>query len=433
MDPSMVGLAGLGFFLLLLFLGVPIAFSFFLIGTLGCVFLQGINGLSFLGMIPFSWSVSIDLMAVPLFILMGMFASDAGIAKEAYDSAYRWFGHLRGGLAMATIAACGAFAAVCGSSMATAGTMGAVSIPEMKKLNYRPSLIGGVVAAGGTIGIMIPPSIPFVIFGMLAEESVGKLLMAGIIPGVIEVISFIFLIYILLKVNPEMAPPGPRFPWKERFASLKNVYGVLILFGVVMVGIYTGICTPTEAAAVGCFASFLLTLAKGKLSKQLLVGSLLSTLQTTGMIMFLLIGAMIFSAFMALSMLPMEFANWLTTLPLPPIVILGLILFSYIPLGMVMDSLAMIVLTVPLYLPTLRAFGYSTIWVGVLIVLEIELGLISPPVGLNLFVIKDSAKDIPLEVVYKGVIPFCIVDVVLLVVFVAFPQISLFIPNLMGK
>jgi len=434
MESYVIGLIGLAVLLALMLLGVPISFSFFLVGGVGIYLIGGLKALSLLATTPWAWSTDFTMMSIPLFVMMGYLMYQSGVGADLYEVCYNWFGHFPGGLAMATTLACACFAAVCGSSMATAAAMGAVSIPEMHKRNYKSTLIGGSVAAGGTLGILIPPSIPFIIYGLIVERPVGTLFIAGILPGILLTFLYILTIYIQVKKNPALAPLVPPFSWKERFISLRYFWGAALIFLLVMGGIYGGIFTPTEAAAIGCSGAFVLTIVRGRFNKSTIQQAILASVRTTSMIFLIFIGGTVFNAFIALSGMAREIATFFSTLPLPPLVILSFILFTYIPLGCLMDSLALLVLTTPIYLPIFNLFGFDLIWVGVLMVILIEIGLITPPMGLNLFVIKDvsaSSKQISLREVYKGVVPFIMIDVVALAILVIFPGISLFLPRLM--
>ena len=434
MESTLIGLIGLVLLLLMILIGIPISFSFFLIGGLGIYMIGGIKALSLMATVPWSWATNFTMMAIPLFVLMGFFTFHSGVSADLYETGYKWLGSLPGGLAMATSVACTGFAAVSGSSMATAAAMGAVAIPEMRKRKYKPSLIGGSIAAGGTAGIMIPPSIGFIVYGLIVEQPIGLLFIAGILPGLLVTVLYLGAIYVHVSRNPAIAPQAPPFSWRERIFSLKNIWGIAILISLVMGGIYGGIFTPTEAAAVGCSGAFILMLARRRLTKQTLRESVLSAVRVTSMLFLIFMGGMVFNVFIALSGLARVIGDVVGSLPLPPVAILGILLITYLPLGCLMDSLALIVLTVPLYIPIFETFGFNLIWIGVLLVRIIEIGLITPPMGLNLFVIKDvaaSTGDIPLGEIYRGVVPFLIMDLLSLVILVLCPQISLFLPSTM--
>jgi tripartite ATP-independent transporter DctM subunit len=426
------GFAGIGVLLLLILLGLPVGFSFLITGFVGLVYLTGLNStLHTIGSTVYVWASNYTFAAVPLFILMGHFAHRSGISHDLYEMGHRWIGRLRGGLSMATVVACGGFAALSGSSLATAAAMGKVSLPEMRRLGYSHSLSTGTVAAGGTIGILIPPSIPLIIYGLLTEESISKLFMAGILPGILEVILYCMVIYVICTLDPEAGPSAPPFSMRERLSSLVHVWPMLAIFIMIMGGIYFGIATPTEAAAIGTLGSFLFIISRRRLTKHNFLSTLVDTGITTGMMLTILIGAMFFSIFLSITGLPMFAADWITGLEVNRYVVLGIVLGLYIPLGCVMDSLAMIVLTIPLFFSTLVALGFSPILLGVLAVRSIEIGQITPPVGINVFIIRGILKDVPIGVIFKGIIPFFLSDIVSLVILVAVPQISLFLPSLM--
>jgi tripartite ATP-independent transporter DctM subunit len=362
---------------------------------------------------------------------MGQFAFHSGISGDLYAAGHRWVGKQPGGLALATQLACTGFAACSGSSLASAATMGVVSLPEMKKYNYSPRLATACVAAGGTLGILIPPSIIFIVYGLITETSIGKLFMAGILPGLLLSILFLVLIYVMCRRNPKLGPCGPSFSWKEKFSSLWGVWGMLVLFFLVIGGIYFGIFTPTEAGAIGAFGAFLITIIRRKLTWDVLITTLRSTVQTTAMIFMIIIGAQVFNSFLALSGVPAMIAEWLANLPLPRHAVLIAILLLYVPLGMVMDALPMILLTLPTFFPVVVGLGFDPILFGVLVVLMCELANISPPMGMNLYIVKGVAKEVPIEQIILGIVPFAIVMIAFIAVLIIFPQISLFLPGVM--
>lgn len=432
MSPPIIGLAGILLLFTLVVLGMPIGFAFLCIGTIGLLYLSGLGPtLSAIAGISYTEMSSFVFVAIPLFLLMGHFVRHAGISRDLFNAAYRWIGRFRGGLAMASIASCAGFAACTGSSFATAATIGSVALPEMKRFGYSPSLSTGCVAAGGTLGILIPPSIPLIIYGMITTAPVGKLFLAGILPGLLQVTFYIIAISVLTKIDPSAGPKAPSFPLKEMVLSLKGVWGILVLFALIVGSIYLGIATPTEAAAVGCAGSFIFVLGKRQLSKDHLLSSLFDSGMTCCMIATIFIGAMVFSTFLATAELPQLFANWLGNLNLPGWAILGIILAAYIPLGCIMESFSMILLTLPVILPVLEVLHINLIWFGILTIKMIEIGQITPPIGLNVFVIKGVAKDVPMDAIFKGVLIFLGADIVLVALLFIFPQISLLIPGLM--
>lgn len=432
MSSEAIGILGIFVLFALLSLRIYIGVAMALVGFLGFAYLSGLStGLSLFGMVPYSTGSAYTFSVIPLFVLMGQFAFHSGMSHDIYRSVYRWLGHLPGGLAMATIMGCAGFAAICGSSLATAATMGTVSLPEMKKYNYNESLATGSIAAGGTLGILIPPSIGFVIYGILTEESIGKLLLAGILPGLLLTGLYMLSIYLVCRFKPGMASPGPRATWKEKFLSLTGTWSMLLLFMLVMGGIYLGAFTPTEAAGVGASGALLIALVKGKMNLSVIHKALLESMRTTAMIFLILIGADIFTLFLGITKLPMQLADFIGGLALPKYVILGAILFLYVILGCVLDGIAMIVLTIPILFPVVESLGFDVIWFGVLMVIVLEMGLITPPVGLNVFVIKGVAPDVPLAKIFRGVLPFLGASVLAIIVIMIFPQIALFIPTQM--
>ena len=432
MDPSTVGFIGLGVLFGLMALGMPIGFAFMAAGLGGTIYLVGADSaFAAVARIPFTWINEYVFTCVPLFVLSGLVVARTGVATELFAVGHKWLGRLPGGLAMATTAAVGLFSAVSGSSTACVATMSATCYPEMKRHKYHDSLATGCIAAGGGIDLMIPPSLGFVIFGIMSEESIGKLLIAGIIPGIIQVLSFFLVIYVVVKLNPALAPLSETavVSWGEKIRSLGDLWIILLLFLVMMGGIYFGIFTPIEAGAIGAAGTILVTVATRRLTWRNLAESLLDTASVTVIIFILIVGAMVFNIFLTLSGLPQAVAGLLNNIG-HPMAGLALILLLYIPLGMLMDATGMIVLTVPLYLPYLSSHGINLIWFGVLLMLMVEIALITPPVGMNVFVVRAVVK-VPMEVVFRGMVPFLIADFVVLALLIAFPQLSLYLPNLM--
>jgi C4-dicarboxylate transporter DctM subunit len=432
MSPELIGILGILCMFILLAFRMYIGMAMALVGFIGLCALVGVDaGISILGITPLAEGSSYTLSVIPLFVLMGQFAFISGISADIYKTVYAWMGHLKGGLAMATVMACAGFAAVCGSSLATGATMGMVAIPEMDKYKYDPRLSTGCVAAGGTLGILIPPSIGFIIYGILTEESIGKLFMAGLLPGVLLAALFIGAIFIQCRLNPQMGPEGECSSWRQRLRSLAGTWGMLFLFLVVMGGIYLGVFTPTEAAGVGAFGAFFIALVKRKLTFTTLIQCLRQTGNTTAMIFLIIIGANIFSTFLGLAQIPMGLADFISGLALPRFVILAGILLVYILLGCVMDCYAIMILTVPIIFPLIQAMQFDPIWFGVLMVIVLEVGLITPPVGLNVFVLKAAAPEVPLAVIFRGILPFLAAAVVAIVLLTMFPQIALLLPSMM--
>ena len=432
MSPQLIGVIGILLMFLLLAVRMYIGIAMALIGFLGLSAIVGFSaGASILGITPLAEGSSYTLSVIPLFVLMGQFSFISGISSDIYKSVYSWFGHFRGGLAMATILACSGFAAICGSSLATGATMGMVAIPEMDKYNYDPRLSTGCVAAGGTLGILIPPSIGFVLYGILTEQSIGKLFMAGILPGVLLSCAFLAVIWLRCWINPDFGPCGPSTSWSQKFKSLAGTWGMMLLFGLVMGGIYLGWFTPTEAAGIGAFGAFVFALLKKKLTFRGLVNALLETGRTTAMIFLIIIGANIFSSFLGIARIPMELADLIAGLEVNRFFILTAIVLIFVVLGCVMDAYAIMILTVPIIFPVVEALHFDPIWFGVLMVIVLEIGLITPPVGLNVFVLKAAAPNVPMGTVFRGIWPFMMAGIAAIVLITIFPEIATYIPNRM--
>ena len=433
MSPLIVGLIGIGLLFILFICRIPIGFAMALVGFAGYAYIVNAHAaLSLLGIVPCSTAASYELSVIPLFVLMGYFAFYSGSSGEFYDATYKWLGKLPGSLAMASTATAAGFASICGSSPATAATVGAVALPEMKRYNYEPGLATGAVAAGGTLGIMIPPSVILVIYGILTEQSIGKLFMAGVFPGLLLTALYMLTIYILVRRNPKIAPAAPSsFSFREKLIALKGIWTFLVLFLLVMVGIYTGIFTPTEAASVGAFGAFLLAVIRRRLSRQNFVAAITESVVITGMAFAILIGAWLFGYFLSITRIPMELAALVAGLPVPNLVIMGAILLILLVLGCFMDSMSVVILTMPIFFPVVIALGFDPIWFGIMVVLLVEMGLITPPVGPNVFIIAGVAKDIPMYTIFRGIVPFLMADIVCAVILVAFPAIALFLPMTM--
>jgi C4-dicarboxylate transporter DctM subunit len=432
MTPTVVGILGIGAMLALIFLGVPIGVAMGVVGFLGFAFMSGLDpALAILGLSPYSSVATYTLTVLPLFILMGQFAAMSGLSRDLYDAANRWLGHRRGGLAMANVVACGGFAAVSGSSLATSATMAVVALPEMQRHGYAPRLATGSIAAGGTLGILIPPSVMFLIYGFLTEQSVGKLFLAGVVPGITLVVLYVVAIAVVTWREPALGPAGPRVPIRERIVGLNRVWPVLVLFILVMGGMYIGVFTATEAAAIGAAGTFLLALARGTVTWGQLGNALVETVVTSATLFSILIGAVILGFFLAVTQLPMTLASFIGSLPLPAPAVMLLILGLYVVLGAIMDTLAMVLLTVPIFFPVSQALGFDPIWFGVMIVVVCEAGLITPPVGMNVYVLAGIAKDVPMKEIFHGILPFLAADLALLVLLMIFPDLALFLPRSM--
>lgn len=432
MSPIMIGILGIVALLLLLALRMPIGFAMGIVGFIGYSYLVNMRaGLSILGSVPYSVSHSYILSVIPLFVLMGQLIFQAGISARLYNTANKWIGHMPGGLAMATIGGCAGLSAVSGSSLATAATMGAVALPEMKKYDYNPALATGSVAAGGTLGILIPPSTVLVLYAVLAEQSVGKMLLAGILPGLLLALLFMITIYITCRINPLMGPRGPKTTIKDKLISLTDTFPILILFVVVMGGIYAGVFTPTEASAIGALGAFIFVILKGQLTFKNMSNALTETAFTTAMAFIIIIGANIFGIFMAVTTIPMTIAGTIEGMGLSKYAVLAVIVIIYMILGCFMEGLAMLVLTLPIFYPLIIGLGFDPIWFGVVVVVLIEMGLITPPVGVNVFVVSGVAKEIPMHIIFRGIIPFWLAMIVCVIILSFFPQIALILPNLM--
>ena len=429
MSPLTVGIIGIFFLFLLLALRMQIGFSMALVGFLGFAVLSSVgSSFAIMGMEPFKIGAAYSLTVIPLFILMGQFANHSKMGFEIYQTVYRWIGFLPGGLSMATIGACGGFAAISGSSLAAAATMGMVALPEMKRFKYDNALATGCVAAGGTLGILIPPSTVMIIYGILTEQPIATLFIAGILPGLLLTGLFILTIYVVTRIKPSLGPPGPRFSMKERIYSLKDTWSIFSLFVLVIGGLYTGWFTPTEAAGVGAFGAFAITIIKKRLTWDNLKLSLAQTVRTTAMVFLILIGAHVFGYFLTISQIPDQLSILATEWGLSKYAILAMIIFAYIIMGCFMEGLALMVLTIPIVYPLVLELGFDPIWFGVIITLVMEMSLITPPVGINVFIISGISKDVPMYVIFRGIIPFWCAMLVCVILLILFPQIALWLP-----
>lgn len=435
MSPLDVGLIGIALFFVLLILRMPIATAMALVGFAGFSYLVSPSAaFNMVAKEVFATFSSYSLSVIAMFVWMGFLAYYSGIGTRLYVFAYKLIGHHPGGLAIATQAACAVFGAICGSNTATAATMGAIALPEMKKYRYESSLATASVAAGGVLGVLIPPSVIFIVYGMATEQSVGKLFIAGIFPGILLMLLYMAVIYILASRNPDLAPPGPKTGWKERLSALKGgLWEVMAIFLISMGGLFAGWFTPTEAGAVGAAGVLAVSLLGRSLKWEGFRKSLLDATRTTAMIMFMVAGAVIFGRFMAVSRVPFELASWAGALPLPAFAVMGIILFIYLVLGCFIDALAMILLTIPIFYPVaVTTLGYDPIWFGVIIVMVVAMGVITPPVGMNVYIIKGVAPEIPLETIFKGIWPFLIAIVVCCAILMVFPQVVTFLPGFLS-
>jgi tripartite ATP-independent transporter DctM subunit len=435
MTPLAIGLIGILGFLALVALRMPIAIAMALAGFAGFSFMVSPQAaMNMVAKEMYSNLSSYSLSVIPMFVWMGFLAYYSGIGTQLYIFAYKLIGHWPGGLAIATQVACAVFGAICGSNTATAATMGAIALPEMKKYKYDTSLATASIAAGGVLGVLIPPSVIFIVYGMATEQSVGKLFMAGILPGILLMLLYIAAIYILTLRNPSLGPAGPKSSWKERIGAMRGGLGeVLFVFLLSIGGLFAGWFTATEAGAVGSAGVLAVALVEKRLSWEGFKKSLYDTTRTSAMIMFMVAGAVMFGRFMAVSRVPFELANWAGALPLPPFAIMAIIIFIYLILGCLIDALALVLLTIPIFYPVaVTTLGYDPIWFGVIIVMVVAMGVITPPVGMNVYIIKGIVPDVPLEVIFKGIWPFLIAVLVCIVILMIFPQIATILPSMIS-
>jgi tripartite ATP-independent transporter DctM subunit len=425
-----IGLAGIAILLLMMAMRVPIGIAMLLVGIVGFAILNGPTAaLAALGTYPYQYAGVYDFAVIPLFVLMGNLGSVSGMARDLYTAAYSWVGHVRGGLAHATVLACAGFAAVSGSSVASAVTMGKVCLPEMERYKYNPRLATGVIAAGGTLGILIPPSTAFVLYGLLTEQSIGRLLLAGIMPGILLSGLFLLTITIWMRFKPDFGPPGPVASAEERRKSLARAGPMMTIVFISIGGIYAGVFTPSEAAAVGAALAFIYAIWRRSITRETLANVLIETVNTTSLVFLILIGALVFGPFLALSGLPEQIATWLAGLDVPRVMILIIVLAVYVVLGTFLEGFSMLVLTLPIVIPIMQTLGYDLIWFGVLMVIVLEMGLISPPVGINVFIVKGLVPDVPMTEIFTGILPFWVAMLICVALLVIFPDIATFIPN----
>lgn len=433
-DPILAGILGSALVVVLLLLGMPIAFLMMFVGFFGIWTLTSFEAaLPVVAKTLYETAANYPYTIIPLFILMGGFAGGAGITRELYETFDKWFRRLPGGLGVATIAACAGFAALSGSSVAGAAAMGNIALPEMRRFNYHPKLATGVVAAGGTLAFLIPPSLGFVVYGMLTEQSIGKLLISGIFPGLLLSLAYILVIIGQVKINHTLAPTTPgKVTFSEKLKALKGIWETILVFFIVMGGIYLGFINPTEAGAIGATALLVIVLLKRRLSWQGLFSSLLEMARISIMVLFLVAGATVFSYFLALSTIPTVVSGWIAGLTVSRYLILAIIIAIYFMLGCFLDAVSMMVLTLPVIYPVIVALNFNPIWFGVVAVLMMEAGLITPPVGLNVYTLAGIAKDVPMAEIFKGATPFLLSIIIVTIVLTIFPKIVLFLPNLMG-
>ena len=438
---SSLAIGGVGFVVLLGMLAVriPIGIAMISVGMTGYLMIAGsVPLLSYLKTETYWAFTTFDLSVVPLFLLMGQFAAKAGLSSALFTAANTWLGHHRGGVAMAAVGGCAGFGAISGSSLATAATMGQVALPELRRFNYSGSLATGALAAGGTLGILIPPSVVLIIYAIMVESNVAALFQAAFLPGVLAALGYMLAIAIVVRINPEAGPAGERASRAAKWAALLEIWPVLVIFLLVMGGIYAGVFTPTEGAAIGSVGTFLIAVTKGGMRLEGFLDAILGTAQTTAMIFLILLGAKIFNAFLGFSELPIFAADFFQNAGLSPFVVLLGMIILYILLGFVMDSLSMILLTVPIFWPIIAGLDFglgpdeTKLWFGIITLIVVEMGLITPPVGLNVFVINSMAKDVPMLETFKGVVPFITSDFIRVAIIIAFPVITLILPDLLA-
>ena len=430
MTESLIGFAAM---LALVLLRVPVAFAMTLVGVAGVAYLRSWpSAYAMAGAVVRESGFQYLLSVVPLFVLMGNFVTQAGLSRELYRAAYAFLGHRKGGLAMSTIVACGGFGAVCGSSLATTATMSKVAYPEMRALGYGEGLASGSIAAGGTLGILIPPSVVMVVYAILTEQSIGKMFAAGILPGLLAIACYLAAVQWTIWRRPQAGPPGARMSWPERRAALKDVWGVLLLFVVVMGGIYGGVFTSTEAAGIGACGAFLFAWLRRRLTWAVLSSVLVESARTTGVLFLVLIGALIFANFINFTSLPGDLQGYVKQFALQPIVVIALICAIYIVLGCVLESMSMILLTVPVFYPLVQHLGFDLIWFGIVVVVVTEISFITPPVGMNVMVLKTLLPEVSMRTIFRGVVPFVVADFVRLALLIAFPAITLLLPKYLG-
>ncbi len=436
MSPTLIGVIGILVMVAVFFSRMPVAYVMAMIGYIGfSIMISGKGGLNLLSRNIYDVFSAYGLTTIPLFVLMGQLAFNSGISHRLYNTGYKWLGSTRGGLAMATVSACTAFGAVCGSSPATAATMATVGLPEMKRYKYADELATGSVASGGGLGMIMPPSVVLIVYGVLTEQSIGALFVAGIFPAILVTILFIISIYIRCTLAPEQGPPGDRFTWKEKIKSLLGMGETLVVFILVMGGLFIGLFTPTEAAAVGAFGMLVVSIFRKQLTWKGFVSALYETLGTSAMVMMLIAGAVIFGKFLAVTRIPFDIATWVSGFDLPAFIVISIVIGIYFIGGCFMDALAFVTLTVPIFFPVVMALGYNPIWFGIIIVMVTEMGVITPPVGINVYVVFGVARrvigEVPLESIFKGILPFLLAVIVGVIFLIIFPQIILFLPNLM--
>ncbi|MCW5672309.1 MAG: TRAP transporter large permease [Hydrogenophaga sp.] len=428
--------AGLGFLAVfaLALLRIPIALAMAIVGISGLGLMRGWPpAFASTSQVIFETGFAYVLSVIPLFVLMGNLVARAGMARELYTAANAFVGHRKGGLAMASVIASGGFSCICGSSIATAATMTRVAYPEMKRHGYKDTLATGSIAAGGTLGILIPPSTIMVIYGIMTETDIGKLFVAGVLPGLVAIACLCAAVVYVTWRDPQAGPPGERLNWAQRLAALRSVWAVVLLFALVIGGIYGGVFTATEGAGVGASGAFLFALLRGALTPRVLLDILVDSTRTTAMLFTILIGAMVFTSFVNFTSMPGDLRDFLLQFSPHPIMVVVVMMVIYVALGLVMEELSMVLLTIPVFFPVITGLGFDPVWFGVLIVTIVEIGMISPPVGMNLFVMNSLLPLVKLKTIFQGVWPFVMADIVRLGILIAFPAISLWLPSLMSR
>ncbi len=430
MTPLQFGLLGCGLLLLLLAGSMPVAFAMLAVGFIGfAVIVSPSAGLAMVTTELYETFSSYGLTVIPLFVFMGQVAFHAGISRRLFHAAFCWLGWLRGGMAMAAVGACAAFGAICGSGPATAATMAAVALPEMRRYGYDPGMAGGTVAAAGGLGMLIPPSVVFICYGMLTEQSIGALFLAGLVPGLLIAVLFCLTIAVSARLHPDRVPVSDAVSWRERWRSLGGVVDPLLLFALVIGGLFRGWFTPTEAAAVGAAGSLVAAGVRGRLSRAGLIRALDETVRTSCMVMIIVAAAVVFGRFLAVTRIPVDLAAWLTGLALPPWAIMALIILFYLVVGCFVDALALILLTIPVFFPVVRELGFDPVWFGVMIVVVTQMGVITPPVGVNVYVVSGIERDVPLQAVFRGALPYLTALTLAAALLILFPQLALWLPG----
>ncbi len=429
----LTALIGFAILFVIAFLGFPLGLTMLLVGFAGVGVLRGWEpALETVSQQIIDVVLNTNFAVLPMFLLMGAFVYRAALSDDLYDCANAWFGHFKGGLAMATVAACGGFSAISGSSAATAATMAKVAVPSMRRFNYDDGMAAGTVAAGGTMGFLIPPSAALIVYGILTEESIADLFIAGIVPGILTVAVYMLVIVVIARIRPERCPPGDLSSWGQRWRSLYRVWAVLALFLLILGGISFGFFTPNEAGGVGVIGALAFALGRRRMTWPIFFDALLEAAHTAAMIFTIIIGALVLNSFVILAGLSAGVLAWIETLDYAPIVIILIILGFYVILGTVIEGLAMIFLTVPIFVPVVEGLGFDLIWFGIVMVMVVEISLITPPIGLNVFVLKSMLPDVPLSAIFRGIIPFFIADIARLLLVVFFPGIAIFLPRLLA-